>query len=150
MAWILRDITKDAQLWNRTMLVPPPTAPPVKGREKSDPGGHALAAASQADSNPNKRQPPQPSAQTDSGDEAKPVEIQSSRLIDRSPISSATQAALLALLSEPFAGEEGGNSFAELVEEATIEQSAAAESIETAKQTPGAETASNEIETPQN
>lgn len=132
------------------MLVPPPTAPLVKGREKSDPGGHALAAASQADSNPNKRQPPQPSVQSDSADEAKPAEIQTSRLIDRSPISSATQAALLALLSEPFAGEEGGNSFAELVEEATLEQSAAAESLETTKLTPGDEAASNENETPQN
>lgn len=112
------------------MHIPSPIAPIVKGREQTEPGGHALAGASESDSNPNKRHAPSAPAQYDSGDEAKPKESQTSRLIDRSPISSETQAALLALLSEPFTGTEGDDSFDELVEEATLEQSTAEEPTE--------------------
>lgn len=112
------------------MQIPSPIAPIVKGRQQTEPGGHALAGASESDSNPNKRHAPSAPAQYDTADEAKPKESQASRLIDRSPISSETQAALLALLSEPFAGTEGGDSFAELVEDATLERSAAEEPIE--------------------
>ena len=99
-------------------------APLVKGLEHTEPRGHALAGMSESDSNPNKRHTPSEQAYVDSNEEAKPKEILTSRLIDRNPISSETQAALLALLSEPFTEQGGGNSFAELVEEATIEQSA--------------------------
>ena len=105
------------------MLIPSSITPMIKGREQKDPGGNALAEASQSDSNPNRRHAPSGLVQYDSGEEAKPQETQTSRLINRSPISSATQAALLALLSEPFAETEGGSSFAEIVEEATLEQS---------------------------
>lgn len=107
------------------MLIPSSITPMIKGREQKDPESNAVAGASQSDSNPNRRQAPSSPMQNDSGEEAKPQETQTSRLIDRSPISSATQAALLALLSEPFAETEGGSSFAEIVEEATLEQSAA-------------------------
>lgn len=107
------------------MLIPSTITPIVKGREKTDTGGHALAGSSESNSNPNNRHAYTATAQNESGEEVKPQETQTSRLIDRSPISSATQAALLALLSEPFADSEGGSSFAELVEEATLEQSAA-------------------------
>ena len=106
------------------MQIPPPMAPLVKGLEHTEPGGHALAGMSESASNPNKRHTPSEQAYVDSNEEAKPKEILTSRLIDRNPISSETQAALLALLSEPFTEQGGGNSFAELVEEATIEQSA--------------------------
>ena len=112
------------------MQIPPPIAPIVKGREQKDPGGLALSGASRSDSNPNKHHAPTKPAQYDIADEAKAQESQASRLIDRSPISSETQAALLALLSEPFTATEGGDKFAELVEEATLEQSAAGDSIE--------------------
>ena len=91
-------------------------APLVKGLEHTEPGGHALAGMSESDSNPNKRHTPSEQAYVDSNEEAKPKEILTSRLIDRNPISSETQAALLALLSEPFTEQGGGNSFAELVE----------------------------------
>ena len=39
-------------------------------------------------------------------------------------MSNETQATLLALVSGPLTEQGGGNSFSELVEEATIEQSA--------------------------
>ena len=106
------------------MQIPPPMAPLVKGPEHKEHGGHALAEASESDSNPNKRHAQSEQVHSDSSEEAKPKETPTSRLIDRNPISSETQAALLALLSEPFTESDGGNSFAELVEEATIEQSA--------------------------
>lgn len=108
------------------MQIPPTLSPFVKGRENSETGGHALTRASESDSNPNKRQgySAQVKAEAEAAEESTPKEVLVSRLIDRSPISSATQAALLALLSEPFAESPGGNSFAELVEEATLEQSA--------------------------
>ncbi len=112
------------------MQIPPAITPIVKGREQTGPGGHALAGTSESDSNPNRRHAPSAPAQFESGEEAKSKETSTSRLIDRSPISSETQAALLALLSEPFAESEGGGSFAELVEEATLEQSAAEEHSE--------------------
>jgi len=107
------------------MQIPSPIAPIVKGLEQTDPGGHALSEASESGSNPNKRHAPSGPARFETGEEAKAREIQTSRVIDRSPISSETQAALLALLSVPFAESAGGNSFAELVEEATLEQSTA-------------------------
>ena len=107
------------------MLIPSSITPLIKGREQKDLGGNALAESSRSDSNPNRRHAPSGPVHYDSGEEAKPQETQTSRLIDRSPISSATQAALLALLSEPFAETEGGSSFAEIVEEATLDQSAA-------------------------
>jgi hypothetical protein len=119
------------------MLIPPTTTPNVKGPENTKTGGHALAGMSESNSNPNRRQAPWMQAPAETGEEAKTQESQKSRLIDRSPISSATQAALLALLSEPFAGSEGGNSFAELVEEATLEQSAAEDQRETTAATEG-------------
>lgn len=104
------------------MLIPPAIAPIIKGREHTETGIHALAGASESDSNPNKRHAPAAHTHFETSEEAQRKETPtSSRLIDRSPISSATQAALLALLSEPG----GANSFEELVEEATIEQSAA-------------------------
>lgn len=109
------------------MQIPPAITPIVKGREQTGPGGHALAGASESDSNPNRRHAPSAPALFESGEEAKPKETPTSRLIDRSPISSETQAALLALLSEPFSEPEGGGSFAEHVEEATLEQSTAEE-----------------------
>lgn len=112
------------------MQIPSPIAPIVKGREQTDPGGHALSEASESGSNPNKRHAPSGPARFETGEEAKAREIQTSRVIDRSPISSETQAALLALLSVPFAESAGGNSFAELVEEATLEQSAAEDQIQ--------------------
>lgn len=112
------------------MLVPPPTSPIVKGREQPEPGGHALSGAAKSDSNPNRHHAPSARAQYESDEEPKPKGIQTSRLIDRSPISSETQAALLALLSVPFAESEGADSFATLVEEATLEQSAAGGHIE--------------------
>ena len=107
------------------MLIPSPIAPIVKGPDKTNNGGHSLTGMSDSNSNSNNRNTPWAQAENEITEEVKPQEIQTSRLIDRSPISSATQAALLALLSEPFTDSESGNSFAELVEEATIEQSAA-------------------------
>lgn len=105
------------------MLIPSSITPLIKGREQKDLGGNALAESSRSDSNPDRRHAPSGPVHSDSGEEAKPQETQTSRLIDRSPISSATQAALLALLSEPF--DEDGSSFAEIVEAATLEQSTA-------------------------
>ena len=117
------------------MLIPPTTAPLIKGREQTETGRHALTKLSDSDTDPNTRQSPSRPAQTDNEEESKPKENQTSSLIDRSPISSETKAALLALLSVPFAETEGGSSFAELVEEATLEHSAAEESVEAVEET---------------
>ena len=125
MAQILRVKAKDAHLWIRNMLIPPTTAPLVKGREQAETAGHALTGVSESNSNPNKRQSHSRAAHMEIDDESNATEIQTTSLIDRSPISSETQAALLALLSVPFAETEGGSSFAELVEEATLEHGAA-------------------------
>ncbi len=135
MAQNLRIKAKDVHLWDRNMLIPPTTAPLMKGREQAETGGHALTGLSESDSNPNKRQSPSRPAQIDNEDDSKAGENQTSSLIDRSPISSETQAALLALLSVPFAETEGGSSFAELVEEATLEHSAAGETVEAFEET---------------
>ena len=83
------------------MQVLPPTVPTAKGRDKSELGAQALARTSNSDPNPNKQHAYIAVQPSEAGDEEPVKETLSSRLIDKSPISSETQAALLALLSEP-------------------------------------------------
>ncbi len=83
------------------MQVLPPTVPIAKGRDKSELGGQALAETSNSDPNPDKQHAYTAVQPSEAGDEEQAKETLSSRLIDKSPISSETQAALLALLSEP-------------------------------------------------
>ena len=103
------------------MQILPPTAPTAKGREKSELGGHAVAGTTQSDADPDKRHGYAAALQIEAGEEERAKEAQSSALIDRSPISSETQAALLALLSEPTLAA-GDDSFADLVEDAVSER----------------------------
>ena len=64
------------------MLIPSSITPMIKGREQKDPGGNALAGASQSHSNPNRRHAPSAPMQYDSGEEAKPQEAQTSKTYD--------------------------------------------------------------------
>ena len=101
------------------MQVLPPTVPTAKGRDKSELGAQALAGTSNSDPNPNKQHAYIAVQPSEAGDEEPVKETLSSRLIDKSPISSETQAALLALLSqpEPTPGVRS-QSFSELVNQA--------------------------------
>ena len=83
------------------MQVLPPTVPTTTGRDKPELGAQALAGTSNSDPNPNKQHAYIAVQPSEAGDEEPVKETLSSRLIDKSPISSETQAALLALLSEP-------------------------------------------------
>ena len=83
------------------MHVLPPTVPTATGRDKSALGAQALAGTSNSDANPDKHHAYTAAQSAEAGEEEQVKETLSSRLIDKSPISSETQAALLALLSEP-------------------------------------------------
>ncbi len=101
------------------MQVLPPTVPIAKGRDKSELGGQALAETSNSDPNPDKQHAYTAVQPSEAGDEEQAKETLSSRLIDKSPISSETQAALLALLSEPDPTPGvRSQSFSELVNQA--------------------------------
>ena len=102
------------------MQILPPTVSPAKGREKSELGGAALSGASSADPNPDKQHAAYMVIQgSEAAEEESVAEALSSRLIISSPISSETQAALLALLSEPQSvSGVPSRSFDELVREA--------------------------------
>lgn len=98
------------------MQVSPPTVPTATGRDKSELGAQALAGTSNSDANPDKQQAYIAVQPSEAGEEEQVKATLSSRLIDKSPISSETQAALLALLSEPEPTPGGpSQSFSELV-----------------------------------
>jgi hypothetical protein len=85
------------------MQILPPTVSPTQ-RQKSDLVGHGPSGAVGADPNPDKQNSGYMHMQSAEIAEEESIEDSlSSQLINKSPISSETQATLLALLSEPQA-----------------------------------------------
>lgn len=83
------------------MQILPPTVSPTQG-QKSELGGQGLSGTAGADPNPDKQHSGYMHMQSaEIAEEESIKESLSSQLITKSPISSETQAALLALLSEP-------------------------------------------------